>query len=88
MRSFSRTGSVLSCACVTPQLSTISKLRLRERIGRLTREDMAAVERAMILEALRRTSARQQTADLLGISRKSLQTKMKLLVSSQPPKLL
>lgn len=38
----------------------------------------AAVERAMILEALQqRTSGRQQTADLLGISRKSLHNKMR-----------
>src|SRR5215471_18116397 len=29
------------------QLSTISKLRLRERVGRLNREDMAAVERVI-----------------------------------------
>ena len=28
------------------QLSTVSKLRLRDRIGRLSREDMAAIERA------------------------------------------
>jgi mRNA interferase MazF len=32
------------------QLSTISKLRLRERIGRLERDDMAAVERAVGLQ--------------------------------------
>jgi mRNA interferase MazF len=32
------------------QLSTISKLRLRERIGRLAREDMAAIERAICLQ--------------------------------------
>jgi mRNA interferase MazF len=32
------------------QLSTISKLRLRERIGRLSREDMGAVERAIYLQ--------------------------------------
>src|SRR5215471_18713093 len=32
------------------QLSTISKLRLRERVGRLNREDMAAVERAICLQ--------------------------------------
>ncbi len=32
------------------QLSTISKLRLRERIGRLSREDLAAVERAISLQ--------------------------------------
>src|SRR5207302_10645266 len=29
------------------QLSTISKLRLRERIGRIGREDMLAIERAI-----------------------------------------
>src|SRR5215472_804807 len=29
------------------QLTTISKLRLRERVGRLNREDMAAVERVI-----------------------------------------
>ena len=29
------------------QLSTISKARLRERLGRLERDDMAAVERAI-----------------------------------------
>ena len=32
------------------QLSTISKLRLRERVGRLNREDMAAVERAICVQ--------------------------------------
>jgi mRNA interferase MazF len=32
------------------QLSTISKLRLRDRIGRLSREDMAAIERAICLQ--------------------------------------
>lgn len=32
------------------QLSTISKLRLREKIGRLSREDVAAVERAICLQ--------------------------------------
>ena len=32
------------------QLSTISKLRLRERIGRLSREDMGAVERAICVQ--------------------------------------
>jgi mRNA interferase MazF len=32
------------------QLSTISKLRLRETLGRLGREDMAAVERAIRLQ--------------------------------------
>jgi mRNA interferase MazF len=32
------------------QLSTISKLRLRERIGRLSQEDMAAIERAICLQ--------------------------------------
>ena len=32
------------------QLSTISKLRLRDRIGRLSHEDMAAVERAICLQ--------------------------------------
>lgn len=32
------------------QLSTVSKLRLRERIGRLSGEDMAAVERAICLQ--------------------------------------
>lgn len=32
------------------QISTISKLRLRERIGRLSREDMAAIERAICLQ--------------------------------------
>ena len=32
------------------QLSTISKLRLRDRIGRLNREDVAAVERAICVQ--------------------------------------
>lgn len=32
------------------QLSTISKLRLGERQGRLSREDMAAIERAICLQ--------------------------------------
>lgn len=32
------------------QLSTISKSRLRESIGRLSRQDMAAVERAICLQ--------------------------------------
>lgn len=32
------------------QLATISKLRLRERIGRLGPEDMAAMERAICLQ--------------------------------------
>jgi mRNA interferase MazF len=32
------------------QLSTISKLRLRESLGRLSREDMAAVERAICVQ--------------------------------------
>ena len=32
------------------QLSTISKLRLRERVGRLNREDIAAVERAICVQ--------------------------------------
>ena len=32
------------------QLSTISKLRLRERVGRLNREDIAAVERAICIQ--------------------------------------
>jgi mRNA interferase MazF len=32
------------------QLSTISKHRLRERLGRLDRDDMAAVERAICLQ--------------------------------------
>ncbi|MGO9004377.1 MAG: type II toxin-antitoxin system PemK/MazF family toxin [Beijerinckiaceae bacterium] len=32
------------------QLSTISKLRLRERIGRLSREDLVAVERAISVQ--------------------------------------
>ena len=32
------------------QLSTISKLRLRERVGRLGQEDMAAVERAICVQ--------------------------------------
>jgi mRNA interferase MazF len=32
------------------QLSTISKLRLRESAGRLGRDDMAAVERAICLQ--------------------------------------
>jgi mRNA interferase MazF len=32
------------------QLSTISKLRLRERLGRLSREDIAAVERAICVQ--------------------------------------
>ena len=32
------------------QLSTISKLRLRDRIGRLSHADMAAVERAIYLQ--------------------------------------
>jgi mRNA interferase MazF len=32
------------------QLSTISKLRLRERLGRLSRQDMAAVERAICVQ--------------------------------------
>ena len=32
------------------QLSTISKLRLRDRVGRLNREDMAAVERAICVQ--------------------------------------
>ena len=31
------------------QLSTVSKLRLKEKIGRLTREDIAAIERAICL---------------------------------------
>ena len=32
------------------QLSTISKLRLRDKIGRLSREDMVAIERAIRLQ--------------------------------------
>jgi len=32
------------------QLSTISKRRLRDRIGRLTREDITAIERAICLQ--------------------------------------
>lgn len=32
------------------QLSTISKLRLRDMLGRLSREDMAAIERAIRLQ--------------------------------------
>jgi mRNA interferase MazF len=32
------------------QLSTISKLRLRDKMGRLSQEDMAAVERAIRLQ--------------------------------------
>jgi mRNA interferase MazF len=32
------------------QLSTISKLRLRDRLGRLDREDMIAVERAICVQ--------------------------------------
>jgi mRNA interferase MazF len=32
------------------QLSTISKLRLRDSLGRLGRDDMAAVERAICLQ--------------------------------------
>jgi mRNA-degrading endonuclease toxin of MazEF toxin-antitoxin module len=32
------------------QLSTISKLRLRDRVGQLSREDMTAVERAICLQ--------------------------------------
>ena len=32
------------------QLSTVSKLRLRERIGRLSDEDVRAVERAICLQ--------------------------------------
>lgn len=32
------------------QLSTVSKRRLRERLGRLAREDLAAVERAICLQ--------------------------------------
>ena len=32
------------------QLSTISKRRLRERLGRLSREDMTAVERAICVQ--------------------------------------
>lgn len=32
------------------QLSTIGKLRLRERLGRLSRQDMAAVERAICVQ--------------------------------------
>jgi mRNA-degrading endonuclease toxin of MazEF toxin-antitoxin module len=32
------------------QLSTISKLRPRERIGRLNQEDIAAVERAICVQ--------------------------------------
>ena len=35
---------------MTDQLSTISKLRLRERIGRLDRNDIAAVERAICIQ--------------------------------------
>ncbi|MGC2222894.1 MAG: type II toxin-antitoxin system PemK/MazF family toxin [Methylocella sp.] len=35
---------------MTDQLSTISKLRLRERIGRLSQEEMAAIERAICLQ--------------------------------------
>ncbi len=33
-----------------PRQNTISKLRLRDRIGRLSQEDMAAVERAIRLQ--------------------------------------
>lgn len=32
------------------QLSTVPRFRLRDRIGRLSREDMAAVERAICLQ--------------------------------------
>jgi len=32
------------------QLSTISKLRLREKVGRLNQEDIAAVERAICVQ--------------------------------------
>ncbi|SRR6266404_5813058 len=35
---------------MTDQLSTISKLRLRQRIGNLNRADIAAVERAVCLQ--------------------------------------
>src|SRR6266481_6901063 len=35
---------------VADQLSTISKLRLRERVGRLNQEDIAAVERAICVQ--------------------------------------
>lgn len=35
---------------IADQLSTISKLRLRDRIGRLSRDDMAAIERAICLQ--------------------------------------
>src|SRR5262252_3971433 len=35
---------------MTDQLSTVSKLRLRERVGRLNREDMASVERAICVQ--------------------------------------
>jgi mRNA interferase MazF len=35
---------------MTDQLSTISKFRLRERTGRLSQEDMAAIERAICLQ--------------------------------------
>ena len=32
------------------QIATVSKLRLKDRLGRLSREDMAAVERAIRLQ--------------------------------------
>jgi mRNA-degrading endonuclease toxin of MazEF toxin-antitoxin module len=32
------------------QLSTVSKLRLREKNGRLSREDMAGIERAIRIQ--------------------------------------
>jgi len=35
---------------MTDQLSAISKLRLREKIGRLSQEDTAAIERAICLQ--------------------------------------
>ena len=35
---------------IADQLSTISKLRLKDKIGRLSREDMAAIERAICLQ--------------------------------------
>jgi len=38
------------------QLSTISKRRLRERAGKLSRDDMAALERAICLHLGLRTS--------------------------------
>jgi mRNA-degrading endonuclease toxin of MazEF toxin-antitoxin module len=46
-------GSEEDSKAIASQLTTISKLRLRERIGSLAPSDVAAVERAIRVELAR-----------------------------------